>query len=141
MALQPVTLHLSERIFQRVRQRAQATKRSVEDELRVVVEEALSPDEYAGIPGDIADEMRQLAFLDNDHLWRVARSVVPSEKSERMQELTWKSEQEGVTELEQEEIEQLLHLADRIMLIRAEAAVLLKKRGFNISKLRQSQLE
>ena len=141
MALQPITLHLSDQTYQRIRQRAQATKRSVEDELRVVVEEALSPDAYAGIPGDIAEEMRQLAFLDDEHLWRAAKRIVPLKKSERMQELAWKSEQEELTLLEQQEIEQLLYHANRVMLIRAEAAVLLKNRGFNISELLQPQSE
>lgn len=135
MALQPITLHLSNRTYQQIQQRAQATKRTVEDELRVVVEDALSPDEYAGIPENIAEEMRQLAFLDNEQLWRAARVTVPSDKSERMQELAWKLDREGVTDSERQEIEHLRFLANRVMLIRAEAAVLLKKRGLDVSEL------
>lgn len=37
------------------------------------------------MPPDLAEEAAQLALLDDDHLWRVARMTVPVEKSKRMQ--------------------------------------------------------
>lgn len=40
---------------------------------------------------------------------------------------------------EQQEMQQLQQLAHRVMLLRAEAAVLLKQRGQDITSLRQSQ--
>jgi hypothetical protein len=53
-----------------------------------------------------------------------------------MQELTWKQQQEGLTETEQQEAKQLQRLGHRVMLLRAEAAALLQERGFDISSLR-----
>ncbi len=88
-------------------------------------------------PLQIAEQVRQLTFLDEHHLWQAAKRVVPREKSERMQELIFKQQAEGLTELEQQETKQLVMYANLVMLIRAEAAVLLQERGLDISGLRQ----
>ena len=139
MVTHSVTVNLPDRIYERVQQQAQNKNRSVEDELTAVVETAVSlGEEWAGIPPDLAEEAAQLALLDDEHLWRVARLTVPVEKSERMQALTWKQQSEGLTEAEQQEAQQLQRLAHRVMLLRAEAAVLLKERDFDISSLRQT---
>jgi hypothetical protein len=135
MALQSVTVNLSKRVYQKVQQLAQNKNRSVEDELAAVVENALEDDSWAGISVDIADEVKQLRFLDDEHLWRVAQLTASDEKSERMQTLSQKQEVEGLTISEKEEVKQLQKLAQRIMLVRAEAAVLLQERGHNISQL------
>lgn len=138
MKTQTVTIDLPSSIYERVQQQAQDKNRSVEDEVAAVVESAVSlGEEWAGVPPDLAEEAAQLKLLDDDHLWRVARMTVPEEKSERMQELTWKQQAEGLTETEQQEAKQLQRLSNRVMLLRAEAAVLLKERGFDISSLRQ----
>lgn len=139
MATHTVTVNLPAHIYERVEQQAQDKNCSVEDELTAVVETAVSlGEEWAGVPPDLAEEAAQLALLDDEHLWRVARLTVPAEKSERMQALTWKQQSEGLTEAEQQEARQLQRLAHRVMLLRAEAAVLLKERGFDISSLRQT---
>lgn len=138
MTIHTVTVNLPARIYERVQQQAQDKNRSVEDELTAVVETAVSlGEEWAGVPSDLAEEAAQLALLDDDHLSRVARLTVPVEKSERMQALTWKQQREGLTEAEQQEAKQLQRLAHRVMLLRAEAAVLLQERGVDISSLRQ----
>lgn len=112
---------------------------AVEDELTAVVETAFSlGEEWARVSPDLAEEAAQLALMDDDHVWRVTCMTVPEEKSERMQALTWKQQSEGLTEVEQQEVQQLQRLAHRVMLLRAEAAVLLQERGFDISPLRRS---
>lgn len=136
MALQTVTVTLPKRIYQKVRQLAQDKNRSVEDELVAVVENALNEDySWAGVPSDIADEVDQLRFLDDEHLLRAAKLTIAEEKSERMQVLSQKQRAERLTPAEQEEIDQLQHLAQRVMLVRAEAAVLLQDRGHNVTTL------
>ena len=130
MTLRTVTLRLPTRLYQQIKQRAYETRRSVEDELVSTVRTSLiATDDLVGIHPDIATGMAQLTFLDDHHLWRAAQQVVPLEKSECMQALTLKQQAEGLTQSEQEEAEQLRHFAHRVMLVRAEAAVLLKKRG------------
>ena len=97
-----------------------------------------SSEDWADIPADTVEKVSQLQFLDDKHLWQAAQMVVATEKSERMQALVLKAQDEGLTEPEQAEATHLQALANRIMLTRVEAAVLLQKRGFDISKLHQS---
>ena len=136
-----VTVNLPADIYERVHKQALDKNRSIGDELTALVETAFSlGEEWLGVPLDLAEEASQLPLLDDDHLWRVARMTVPVEKSERMQALTWKQQGEGLTETEERETRQLQRLANRVMLLRAEAAVLLKKRGFDTSPLRNSSI-
>lgn len=137
MTLQRVTVSLSEKTYQKVRKLAQDRNRSVEDELATVVENALDKDDlWEGIPHDISKEIEQLRFLDDEHLQQAAELTIAEEKSERMQFLSQKQKAEGLTSSEREEVEQLQHLAHRVMLVGAEAATLLQERGFDISNLR-----
>ncbi|MCB0033465.1 MAG: hypothetical protein KDE51_05590 [Anaerolineales bacterium] len=135
MSQQAITVHLPEHLYRRVYKRAQDLNHSLEDELAAVIEGLVNEDEWGHIPLDISEEVKQLSFLDNDHLWRTAQMEVSAERSDRMQELTEKQGSEGLTESEREEATQLQQLAHRIMLLRAEAAVLLKERGEDISPL------
>jgi hypothetical protein len=139
MTFQTVSVNLPEKLYRQVQQRAKGMNRSVADELVVVVEDALFGTEaWVGVPADIATEVAQLRYLDDEHLLRTAQQTVPVEKSERMQALSQKLKNEGLTAPEEEEIRQLQHYAQRVMLIRAEAAVLLQERGFDVAQLRQA---
>jgi len=133
MALETVTVRLPDVLYRKIEQRARRMQRSVEDELVAVVAEALPALEE--LPADISDELDQLTFLSDEELWEVARTALPPEDSERMQALLLKRQREGLTPEEQQEAERLLHHYDRIMLVRARAAVLLKERGHDISTL------
>ena len=137
MTYQPVTVRLPDQLYERVRQRAQARNRSLESELIQVVQTGLDiDDEEHDIASEIESELTQLPFLADDDLWRAAQLTIPVATSERMEELLWKSKAEGLTHAEREEAERLQFLGQRVMLIRAEAAVLLKNRGFDISILK-----
>jgi plasmid stability protein len=117
-------------------QRAAKKQRSIEDELTDVVTQALAADdEFVGLPLDLAEEVQQLAFLDEQHLWVVAKRTIAQNQSERMETLIYKLHREGLTHNEQQEMQQLQQLAHRVMLLRAEATVLLKQRGHNLTVL------
>lgn len=136
-----VNLQLPPTMYQRVKHRATQARRSIEDELVVVIANGLEiEDDINILPAGIAAELQQMAFLDDQALWRAAQQRVPNQKSERMQELVLKQQAEGFTEAERQEAAQLQHYAHLIMLVRAEAAVLLKERGLDISKLSRTSL-
>ncbi|MCB0185149.1 MAG: hypothetical protein KDE31_12835 [Caldilineaceae bacterium] len=97
----------------------------------------ITNDSRHGLPLPLAAELAQLPFLDDTHLWQAARQVAPIEKNERIQELVLKQQAEGLTTAKEQEAQQLQEYAHRLMLIRAEAAVLLKNKGYDISTLRQ----
>lgn len=137
--MQTLELTLSNELYQQVKQRAGQANRTVEAEVIAAVEALLAPDNLSDeLLPTLAEEIAQLPFLDDDHLWQAARQIAPAEKNERMQALVLKQQAEGLTPTEQEEAQQLQFYAHRLMLIRGEAAVLLQQRGFNISTLRQA---
>jgi hypothetical protein len=134
MATHAVTLELPEPLYRRAAQRAAAGQHAVEEELTMVLNEAFTEPE-SGLPAALEEELAQLKFLDDVSLWRAAELRMPDESVERWRELVEKRDLMGSSATESQEIEQLLGLADRVMLIRAEAAVLLKDRGHDISRL------
>ena len=137
MALQ-VNVSLPESLYRRVQQLTKGMNRSVADELAAVVADALAADDvWVGMPTDIATEVAQLRFLDDAHLCRAAQLTAPPEKSEQMQFLSEKLQSERLVATEEEEVRQLQHYGHRVMLVRAEAAVLLQGRRFDIAGLRQ----
>lgn len=137
MALQSVTIRLSENLYHQIRQRAKRTQRSVEDEVVAVVEDALPALDL--LPTGLADEMAQMAFLTDGELWQAARSSMTSAENQRMQTLLLRGQREGLSSEEGHEIERLVQRQERVMLIRAKAASLLRQRGYDISQLSQAQ--
>jgi hypothetical protein len=133
MALQTVTVHLPEMLYRQVARRAQRMRRSVEDELVEVVSTAMPTME--ALPSDIVDDLEQLSYLTDTEMWEAARTTLPRQNSERMQALVLKRQGVRLTAVEERELKRLTHLADRAMLVRAQAAVLLKERGHNIESL------
>jgi len=138
MTIQTLQLELSNELYQQVKQHAGKTNRTVEAEVIAAVEVFLATaDAPVGLPFALAEEIAQLPFLDDAHLWQAARQVAPPEKNKRIQALVLKQQAEGLTAAEQQEVQQLQQYAHRLMLVRAEAAVLLQQRGYDISVLRQ----
>ena len=133
MNLQQVTITLPETIYERVKKRSQQTQRSVADELAAVVTASL-PDEES-LPPDIEQELSELDLFTTEELWRAARMTAPQDKTERMQLLVEKQQLEGLTDSEKQEAALLSHFFNRVMLIRAKAAVLLKERGHDVDRL------
>jgi hypothetical protein len=88
------------------------------------------------LPADIADELAQLGYLTDAELWQAAHTALPLSDSERMQALLLKRQRDGLSVAEEREARRLAHRADRTMLVRAQAAALLKDRGHDISSVR-----
>jgi hypothetical protein len=89
---------------------------------------------------DLADDLAQvvasLRFLDDAALWRAARNRLPATVSAEIEALHLKRQSEGLTASEVQTLALLMHQYEQTMLVRAEAAFLLKQRGFDISILR-----
>ena len=130
MTLQTVTLHLPAAFYQTIAQRARQESRSVEDELVAVVTAAL-PD-INDLPDDLAREIGQLAVLTDAELAQAARTTLAPQETEQMQTLMLKRQHEGLTRQETQTAEQLVKRYDRVMLLRAQAAALLKERGHDL---------
>ena len=136
MEWQQVTITLPETIYQRLKRKSQLMQRSVADELVAVVTASLPEEET--LPADIEQELSDLELFTDEELWRAARMTAPADKTERMQVLVEKQQLEGLTDAEKQEAAVLSHFFNRVMLVRAKAAVLLKERGHNIDQLLHS---
>src|SRR5689334_18825195 len=103
--MQSVTVRLPEPLYEQLRMRAEQSRRTVEDELVEVVTTAVPlADE---LPRDLALAISPLATLDDEALWRAARSRLPAEDAERLEELASKRQREGLTDSEADETARL----------------------------------
>ena len=133
MTVQTILVTLPEKIYRRLEQKSHQTKRSLADEAVVTMAESLPGDEQ--LPGAVVHELKQLQWLTDDELWQAARLTATDDEAEEMQILLERQQREGLTPSERQKTEQLSTFFNRIMLVRAEAAVLLKKRGHDITHL------
>lgn len=125
--MQTITISLPDHLYEQVRVQSQHNQRGIGEELVAVVSEAL--------PIAIEEALAGLALLSDEALWQAARTAATPEENERMQALIAKQERLGLTTAETEELSLLANFFRRIMLVRAEAAVLLKERGYDIHHL------
>ena len=133
MALQTVTLNISDGLYRRLQQRANQAHRSVEDEVLELVVGAIPVEDE--LPAELIEALAPLPTLTDAALWRVARSRLSGDVSAELEELHFKRQREGVTAEEADRAANLAQQYDRTMLLRAEAALLLKQRGHDISEL------
>lgn len=133
MSVQTMTIQLPEKIYEHLKRRAENSRRSINDEVVEVI--AMAVHEEARLSPDMDDVLEQLDYVDNDTLWRMARSRLSEEEARRLEELNWKQQQDGLTKEEEEERENLLWLYNRRLLVRAKAMALLKERGQDIEEL------
>jgi len=129
MAGQAITLHVPDDLYQRVKQEADRTHRSVEEELLEVVAGAV-PDPSA-LPDDLATAVDQLTFLKDAALVRAAHSHLSRRAARRLESLHFKRQRDGLDAGEPQELERLVRQYERTVLIRAHAALLLKQRGYD----------
>ncbi len=133
MAQQMVMLHMPDELYRRLRRRAEQAHRSVADEVLELVATAIPVDDE--VPADLLEALAPLPSLSDAALWRVARSLLPVEVSAELEALHLKRQRETLTVAEAERAAELVRQYDRTMLLRAEAALLLKQRGHDVSEI------
>ncbi len=87
------------------------------------------------LPQGLTEAVSQLSALDDEALWRAARSRLPAEDADRLEDLHSKQQREGLTDAESHEAAGLLRRYERAMLVRARAAALVKQRRHDVSSL------
>ena len=133
MIAQPITLNIPLPLYNLIKNRADQARRTVEAELLEVVATALPISNE--LPPDLNETITPLALLDDEALWRAARSHFTAETAEQIENLHLKQQREGLTDAEAQTLQGLMRQYERTMLTRAHAASLLKKRGHNVSEL------
>ncbi len=131
----PVSVNVPRQLYDRIRRAAEQRHRSVDD---LVLEAISAAAPVLGTPeSDLRAALAQLAYLNDAALWQAARATLPPFLRERMEALHAK-QRDGLLSLEETtERERLEQLFRDTLLVRAQAAVLLKQRNYNISDLSQ----
>ena len=131
MNTQNVTLPLPEPLFLRFQQMATATRQPLTDLLLRAVEMG-GPPSWEEAPPRFQADLVALDRLDDDALWRVARSRPSQAAVARFQELLERQAEDRLKQEEQNELKQLMQDADLLMLRKAHAVTLLRWRGHAI---------
>ncbi|KPV54316.1 hypothetical protein SE17_04505 [Kouleothrix aurantiaca] len=138
MTTQDITINLPDLLYRKLKARADQTQRSVEAEaLDALVASVPTADE---LPTDLEDSLAQLSLLDDKSLWRAARTTFPTDAARQLEELHLKRQREGLTENEAQAASALLQQYERAMLVRAQAAALLKGPGHDIAPVLRYRL-
>ncbi len=130
MAAHAVTLRLSPPLFDLFQSRAERAHRSLEAELLEGVATVVADEE--GLSHDAAQAIRDLELLSDEELWRAARNRLSDETRSQLEALNSKQQREELSPNEREALEQLVHQYDQAVLLRAEAARILKERGHEV---------
>jgi len=86
------------------------------------------------LPPDTQVELAALHHLSYDALWTIAREQMPEDVQARAHALMDKNSGNVMTDEEHAELEKLVERGDRLMLRKAEAAALLRKRGYTFAQ-------
>lgn len=131
MAVQEVTLTLPEAVYEQIRRAAEHARRPVNDLLvEAVVAAAPAGD---AVSGNMRAALAQMAYLNDAALWQAARATMPATQRERLESLHLQQQRRPLTAEEAAEEQALLQLYRDTILVRAQAAVLLQQRGYDIA--------
>src|SRR5262245_6028945 len=126
-----ITLRLPEELHHRLAAAAAATRRSLEEILLHALRIG-SPPSWDDAPPEHQAELAAMDRLDDDALWRLARGRRSEPEMARYDELLEQSAAGALGDVERSELEMLRREADRFMLIKEHAAVLLRWRGHDV---------
>ncbi|MFO7537538.1 MAG: hypothetical protein R6X32_05705 [Chloroflexota bacterium] len=135
-----VTVNLPDKVYKEIKQASQKSARSM-DELLVEAISAVAPTLGSSETApQFRSALSQMAYLNDAALWQAARGTLTNKQREQLESLHHKRQrQESLSEEEQHEMEALETLYRETVLIRAQAAVLLKQRGYDVSGLSHVQ--
>jgi plasmid stability protein len=128
-----VNISLPEEVFQRLKQLAETDHRSVEEEAAQRLTASIPKDDT--LPPELHQLLDSMPGLDDENLWRAARNDLARKANVQIRRLQARRKRQGLTVDEQQRLNHLLRQYDRGILIRAEAAALLKERGHDVNVL------
>lgn len=131
MSAKTITLDIPNHLYEQIERVAEKRHRTIND-LLVEAVTAVAP----VIDNDSAamrSAFAQLAYLNDAALWQAARASMNATQRERLASLHDKAQREGLSDNEQNEEAALLKLYRETLLLRAQAALLLKERNYDVS--------
>ncbi|WP_437760856.1 hypothetical protein [Sorangium sp. So ce1389] len=132
MGAQQITLNLPDALYEQLKAAAERSRRSLDEVLMEAVA-ALAPVLSTTSTG-LRSSLAQMAYLNDAALFQAARSTMAPEQRARLEALHDQQQRSGLDRAEQAEEQALLDLYHETLLVRAQAAVLLKQRGYDVSE-------
>lgn len=129
--MKTLTVAVSDHLYASLTAASRRTKRPIND---IVVEtiSAIAP-VTAREEGALRQSLAEMALLNDAALWRAARATMTDGQRERMAAIHEMAQESGLTLSEQTEEDALLRLYRETLLVRAQAAVLLANRGYDVA--------
>lgn len=131
MSAHAITLHLPEALYEHFRKRVEWTHRRLEDEVLDAVAAAAS--EEGELSSELISAMESMEHLADEELWRLASETLPEASHQELATLHFKQQEEGLDRNEDARRGKLISEYERAVLLRAQAARLLKERGHDVS--------
>lgn len=125
-----IILTVPENISDIARSLAQQTAKAAEQVLLEYLETLALP----VLPPDEQAELDALKHLSDDTLWTIAREQMPETVQVRAEFLMDKHDRYTISDVEYDELQQLVERADRLMVRKAEAASILRARKHSFTQ-------
>lgn len=132
MPSETVTLQIPEVLHQRLVNTANATQRPLEEVILHALQVG-SPPAWDDVPEEFQANIAALDKLDDNSLWQIFHNRKTAADMERYYILLEGNSSGTLTEAERLELMALRHEAELFMLRKAQAAVLLRWRGYTVS--------
>jgi hypothetical protein len=129
---------LPDETLQRYRQGATAARKLLEEFLVERLMEAVPP-LADDLPSPLHEELKMLETLDDDALWKVARSQLPPNRQRLYSRLLTKNSRGTITAKEKETLHTLGEQARLLTLKAAHAYMVLKWRGHHVPSPQELQ--
>jgi len=123
-----IVLTVPEDISTRARQIAETKAQPVEQVLLEHLKTLSAP--LPALPPDEQAELDALRRLSDDALWTIAREQMPEDVQAQAHELMDRNSRGIIIDEEHIELEKLVERGDRLMVRKAEAAAILRARGY-----------
>lgn len=133
MATQTVTLRMPDPLYDQLMHRAVETQRSFEEETLEVLAAVLPG--RGELSADLKQAIDSLVVLEDAALWQAAQSRLADDVASELEALHDKRDRVGLTDSESQQLAALLRQYERQMLVRAQAAALLRERGHDVTRL------
>ena len=128
-----LTVQMPEKLLRSLQRRALQSRQPVGKEVVELIESALSQADLRDT--DITELLQPLETMTDDDLWNAAESRLPKTLARKLESLHSKRQREGLTKAEREQAQMLAQQYERGLLIRAQAAAVLKARGHDVARL------
>jgi len=141
MSVRTLTVTLPEHVYERLKAKAEAASRSLDELVVQTLARDLPPTVEEDLPPALKEELEAMAHLSDEALWQIAQSSMNPDKVALYDVLLERHRTGTLTPEGQEWLTRLREEAEALMLRKAHAYALLQSRGHTLPPLEELQPE